>query len=224
MRFLTTRTQSTRVGSSVLAISAPRKNSRSRDAESLFDILENQVIPEFYDHDSEGIPHRWIDRVKESMARLTPRFSSTRMLHEYIKHAYIPAAKALAARIADGAKEAQDILDWSDCVNTHWKHVRIGQIRSAEDGGGRSVTVECWFDDVSIESISVQLYADATGDSIGETMPMRPCHELPGAVNGFLFCCQLAGTRPLSDYSVRVVPEHRSAFVPIENHCILWNR
>ncbi len=195
-----------------------------RDAASLFDVLEKQVIPEFYDRDEDGIPHRWIDRVKESMARLTPQFSATRMMHEYIEHAYLPAARAYAARTADGARLACEVLQWSERVSRHWNHVRIGMQRVTQEADHAKVQVECWLDDISPESVRVELYAEAKGEFPAEKVPMQACRELPGAVNGFLFCGQVGSRRPLSDYAVRVVPFHPAAFIPLENACILWDR
>ncbi len=130
-----------------------------RDAASVFDVLEHHVIPEFYDRDEDGIPHRWVERVKESMARLTPRFSATRMLHEYIEQAYLPAARGFADRSADGARLASELQDWNDSVRSHWSHVRIGQVRSSTEDGQTRVSVECWLDDLPANGANVQLYA-----------------------------------------------------------------
>lgn len=63
-----------------------------RDAEFLFNVLENEVIPLYYDRDSSGIPHRWIQRIKESMSSLGWRFIADRMVKDYATHFYHPAA------------------------------------------------------------------------------------------------------------------------------------
>lgn len=193
-----------------------------RDAASLFDVLENEVIPEFYDRDADGIPHRWIDRVKASMAQLTPQFSATRMLHEYVEHAYLPAARAYSARAADGAKLAADVRKWIDHVKTHWGHVRIGQVRRCENGDERSVSVDCWLDDIPPEFVRVELYAESQGSTPTSIIELSRSDSLPGAVNGFRFAGSIPGTRPLNDYTARIRPQHPAAFVPIENDCILW--
>lgn len=193
-----------------------------RDAESLFNVLENQVIPEFYERDEDGIPHRWVERVKESMARLTPQFSATRMVHEYIEHAYLPAARAYAARSADGAKLAAEILDWHDHTSKHWSHVRVGQVRCSGEDASRTVSVECWLDELSPESIHVELFAEAPAGGTPEIITLKPSGELPGSVNGFVFVGEFSSDRTLNDYTVRIVPYHPDAFVPVENQCILW--
>lgn len=192
-----------------------------RDATSLFDVLENQVIPEFYHRDEDGLPHRWLGRVRESMARLTPQFSATRMLHEYIASAYLPAARAYAARSSENASLAVELLEWNDTVATHWHRVRIGQVRRVQDSDRHQISVECWLDDLPAGGTNVELYAESTaGESV--IIPMARTEALPGAINGYIFCGELPGDRPLSDFTVRVVPYHPSVFIPIENPCILW--
>ena len=72
------------------------------EAEALYDLLEREVIPEFYTRDQQGIPGAWVNRMRESMARLTPRFSTNRAVCEYTERHYLPAAAAYRARAADG--------------------------------------------------------------------------------------------------------------------------
>src|SRR3989475_6783287 len=62
------------------------------EAETLYAVLEREVIPEFYARDERGIPRRWVARMRESMARLTPTFSTNRAVREYTKQHYLPAA------------------------------------------------------------------------------------------------------------------------------------
>jgi starch phosphorylase len=72
-------------------------NSASQDeadAESLYDTLENQIIPLYYgDRGSEDIPHKWVTRIKDSLRTITPQFSTQRMLKEYLERLYLPAMK-----------------------------------------------------------------------------------------------------------------------------------
>lgn len=194
----------------------------ARDAASLLDVLELQVIPEFYDRDEDGVPHRWVERVKESMVQLMPHFSATRMLHEYIEHAYLPAARGFAARAADGARLASELAEWNDRLRRQWNHVRLGQVRCSEESGRHRISVECWLDGIPPDEVRVELYAAATAGELPTTIEMQQSGELGGSINGFLYCGEVPGDRPPSDYTVRIVPHHPAAFVPVENHCILW--
>ena len=71
------------------------------EAEALYDLLEREVIPEFYTRDEQGIPTAWVKRMRESMAQLTPHFSASRSVREYTEQHYLPAAAAYRARAAD---------------------------------------------------------------------------------------------------------------------------
>src|SRR6266850_2041651 len=82
------------------------------EANALYTLLEQQVIPEFYDRDKSGIPAAWVKRVRESMAELTPRFSADRTVREYTEQQYLPAAAAYQARAADNGSMGRQITDW----------------------------------------------------------------------------------------------------------------
>ena len=74
------------------------------EAEALYDLLEREIIPEFYARDEHGIPKAWVTRMRESMAQLTPTFSANRSVREYTEDHYLPAAEAYARRAADKGK------------------------------------------------------------------------------------------------------------------------
>jgi starch phosphorylase len=63
------------------------------DANSLYTLLEDDVIPAFYERDGRGLPRRWLAMVKQAMLTVTPRFSSRRMMKDYAEIAYLPAFK-----------------------------------------------------------------------------------------------------------------------------------
>lgn len=65
----------------------------AEDVESLYDVLEHQIIPLYFERDENGLPHDWIARMKHAMATLTPRFSASRMVRDYVEAAYLPAAE-----------------------------------------------------------------------------------------------------------------------------------
>ena len=76
-------------------------------------VLEREVIPEFYARDEQGIPAAWVARMRESMARLTPRFSANRAVREYTEQHYLPAAAAYRKRAADKGAMGAQMVNWS---------------------------------------------------------------------------------------------------------------
>ncbi len=77
------------------------------EADHLYDILEQQVIPEFYAAIMSGIPTRWVSRMRESMAHLTPRYNANRAVRQYTETYYLPAAKVYQDRCADKGAAAR---------------------------------------------------------------------------------------------------------------------
>ncbi len=92
------------------------------EAEALYELLEQKVIPEFYDRDTNGIPVAWVARIRESMARLTPRFSSNRTVREYTEQHYLPAALTYRKRAENKGAEGRQVVDWRHMVEQKWAH------------------------------------------------------------------------------------------------------
>jgi starch phosphorylase len=80
------------------APSADGDAADAADAESLYQLLENEVVPSYYERDARGVPRRWLAAVKQAMLTITPRFSSRRMLKEYVERAYAPAVIGTARK------------------------------------------------------------------------------------------------------------------------------
>jgi glycogen phosphorylase len=95
------------------------------DAEALYAALENEIIPEFYKHDEQGLPRSWIRRTRESMAVLTPQFSANRTVREYTEEHYVPAAAAYDVRLSGDAKA---FLAWEEEIARHWNEVYFGAL------------------------------------------------------------------------------------------------
>ena len=90
-------------------------------------LLEREVVPAFYDRDADGVPRAWVARMRRSMTDLTMRYSASRMVREYLDKAYLPAAKALRERVADGAAVAKAMAEWDQHLHRAWPGVHIGE-------------------------------------------------------------------------------------------------
>ena len=106
------------------------------EAEALYDLLEREVVPEFYTRDESGIPTAWVARMRESMARLTPRFSANRTVREYTEQHYLPAAAAYRERAADkGAMGKQNGQLANMLWNRNGSKLRFGDVKVQTDSG-----------------------------------------------------------------------------------------
>ncbi|MDE1987365.1 MAG: alpha-glucan family phosphorylase [Alphaproteobacteria bacterium] len=192
------------------------------DAASLYDVLENKVIPEFYDRDVEGLPRAWLNRIRQSMGRLTPVFSGARMLHDYIGQAYLPLAKAIRARQKDHCADAKAMNQWSRTLHRRWPSLHIGNPMITRTETACRLVVPIYLGEVSPASVRVELFADATAEYEPEAVLLHQEHAIPGSTNGYVFAGAVTGSRPLEDYTVRVVPFHPNAFLPAELPLIAW--
>lgn len=195
-----------------------------REAAELLDVLEQQVIPEFYDRDENGIPQHWLRRVQASMSFLTPHFSSDRMVKEYVERAYIPAAKAAFRRAFDGAKLAKELWIWHSQLEQNWKDLHFGEVRVAESDGQWLFTVSVYLGEMPPEAVRVELFAEPTSEFELTVIPMLSDHPLAGSINGFSFTATVPGNRPSEHYTPRIVPWHPEAYVPSEESFILWRQ
>ncbi len=196
----------------------------AREAAQLYDLIEGQVIPAFYERDPRGVPTAWVERMRHSMATLTPRFSSNRMVREYTRDYYAPLASAYRARSARGAALARDILRWRGRIRRHWPAVHFGRLDVHSADHRHLFAIQVYLDDLGPEAVRVELYAEPMAGDCPERHPLTAVSPLPGAVNGWLYQVEVADQRPASDYTVRVRPHHPQASVPLEAAEILWQR
>ena len=193
------------------------------EASDLYRVLEQDVIPLFYhDRDAQGCPRGWIGKMRESMSTLTPRFSSNRMLREYVEHLYLPAAECYASR-QDPVK-GQRLCAWQDAIAQHWDRIHFGELRVDEDAGVWHFSVPVYLDDLDPDFIAVELYGVAPDEGPAELHRMQRGDLLSGAVNSFTYSVGIPKTRAAGEYTPRIVPAFEGARVPIEARQILWYR
>jgi starch phosphorylase len=196
----------------------------AKEAESLYALLENEVIPEFYERDESGMPSKWLGRIRESMARLTPEFSATRAICEYTEDHYLPAASGYRDRAADDGALGLSLLRWKQDLDRHWNTVRFGSVKSETHDGEHFFQAEISPGALTRDQLQVELYADSMHGGMPSIEVMtapEPCPDSPGVLT---YSTHVSATRPASDYTARIVPHHLNAFVPLEADQIVWQR
>ncbi|MGA9665660.1 MAG: alpha-glucan family phosphorylase [Gallionella sp.] len=196
----------------------------ARDAEALYDLLEHEVIPEFYTRNEQGIPVAWVARMRESMAQLTPRFSGCRAEHGYTEQHYLPAASAYLARAADKGRFGVDMINWRHEIEQKWPALRFGEVKVETEGEQRAFEVQVYLDDLDPEAVRVELYANGINGAMPVRVEMKRVRQLVGAINGYAYRAEVSATRPASDYTPRVIPHRAGVAVPLESARILWQR
>jgi len=197
----------------------------AQEAEALYRLLEQEVVPAFYERNADGIPTAWVARIRESMAQLTPAFSTNRMVREYAEQHYLPAAAEYRLRAADDARLAEELEQWHGAITHHWSRLHFGHLEVTHGEDGHHFRVQVYLDELDPEAVRVELYAEAEASgAAAECHRMHRGAELAGSVNSYLFSVDLATDRPADQFTPRIVPTHPRAFIPLEATPILWQR
>jgi glycogen phosphorylase len=194
------------------------------EANALYDLLEQEVIPEFYNRDESGIPTAWVARMRESMARLTPLFSANRAVREYTENYYLPAAAAYHLRSADNGATGRKIVDWSRSLKQNWAMLHFGAVKVETHDGQHMYEVQVFLNGLAPETVKVELYADGIKDGSQVRQQMKCDRVVADASAAAVFSAAVSAARPTENYSVRLIPNLDGVAIPLENAGILWQR
>ena len=194
------------------------------EAEALYALLEREVIPEFYERDEKAMPVRWLERIRESMARLTPEFSASRAIREYTENHYLPAASGYRTRAADDSKVGASLLHWQQNIVRHWNTIRFGRVDIETHDSRHFFRIQVFPGDLNPQELRVELYANpvpGSGRALEAMTVSKASADFPGA---WIYSAEIPASRPASDYTPRIIPNDPNASVPLEASEILWQR
>jgi starch phosphorylase len=193
------------------------------EAEGLYDLIENQVAPRFYDRDSTGVPKHWVQMVRHTLKTLGPKVLATRMVQDYVEQLYAPAALAGRAMAADGFAAARSTSQWRAKVTSAWPGVKVLYVDTqlaghAELGNALQLRAEVALNGLTVDEVSVQAAFGPvdTDDRITATATVA---LIPGdSTEGSTW---FEGAVPLDQtgafgYTVRVLPKDDSLASPAE--------
>ena len=195
------------------------------EAEQLYNVLENEVVSEFYDRNEQGIPTKWLSRMRASMSQLTPQFSAVRTVRQYTEQHYLPAAAAYRSRAALGGTVGTNIVHWERSLREKWASLKFGDLRTASNDGEHEFEVDVYLDGLDPNFIRVELFADAVNDAPTVRQEMTRADPPEGSLpNWTAYRAAVPATRPTTDFTPRIVPKHESVVVPLELDLIRWQR
>lgn len=194
------------------------------EADSMYDLIEHQIAPRFYDRDAAGVPTRWVQSIRHTLATLSPELSAGRMVREYVERLYVPAASAERTISAKSYLPARELADWKARVTAAWPKVHVSHV---ESGGVDSVpqvgdelhlraTVD--LDGLSPDDVEAEVvYGRATESDRLDGVT----HQVLKLDSGDARPAVFAGTVPLAragsfGYTVRVVPKNALLASPAE--------
>lgn len=191
------------------------------EANALYDLLEKNIVPEFYSRNEKGIPENWIKKMRNSMASLTAQFSANRTVRQYTEKCYLPAAASFLDRAADKGTKGKWIVDTRNFLHSKWNEIKFGELKSDKIENGYSFNITIYFDDDIKGQIAAELFADGMNQQSDEIIKMnlQPASQNKDA---HLYCAKVNTKRNSNDYTVRIIPCYQNISVPGEDNWILW--
>jgi starch phosphorylase len=194
------------------------------EADELYRLLEEQVIPEFYQRNERGIPEKWVSRIRTSVATLAPEYSSNRMLRDYVEKYYLPASNLYHQRVDNQAATAKELALWQQQLEQHWSAIYMQNLQVESSDSGHHLCLHVYLDDLSAEHVRVEVYADSPDKNAPWCQVMERKAALQGAINSYVYETTVPADRPADHYTPRLVADHPNAKVPAEEVHIKWYR
>ncbi len=199
------------------------------EANSLYELLETKLVPEFHDRDNAGIPHRWMTRVKESMRTIGGFVGAHRMVRDYVEHLYLPAARSAENLSAHNWGGARDLADYARRLDESWHRVHVDSVNTDEAvgdlGSSREVQAVVCLGDLDESDVEVQLLTGPVGQS-GEITRVTQISMTPGGMvdddhHRYGAHAQLDSAGRMG-VTVRVVPRHRLITNAVDFGNVAW--
>jgi starch phosphorylase len=186
------------------------------ESRALYDILENDILPIFYERGPDGIPRRWVAKMKASMHKLCPMFNTHRMVSEYWDRFYVPAAERGAQLMEHDWENLRKLAKWREKVMYNWTNVAIKAIRLPElsevvVGQAYAVETDIYLGELLPEDVLVEVYAGRVDPSNRYldrfTQEMKPSEAIGDRI--YKYRCEIrfeeAGHFGVN---VRITPNH----------------
>jgi starch phosphorylase len=201
------------------------------EAEEIYDILEREAVPLFYDRGPDGLPHRWIEMMKHSMAKICVHFNSHRMIEEYMEDYYVTAGLAHQILGENRLARARELRDWKQRVRSLWKDVKILDVSLPQGdhialGDDLEVTAMIRLGQLS----DVEVVVDLCYGPVGPDQERIVNRDITGmASDGQVSegTWRFKGIVPCQDtgiygYRVRVLPFHPYLINPLSLSLVTW--
>jgi len=200
------------------------------ESHALYDLLEKDVVPLFYERGSDRLPRGWTRLMKNSMRKLIAQFSTSRMVAEYSQGFYMPSTTRYEEFMKNGMEKAKTLADWKESIHDRWNEVSVTKadiITRGEVQVGGKLEVRCQVHLGSIDpnDVAVELYygpIDSEGNiQKSEAVPMESIGTAGG--NDHVFTgyipCRYSG---MCGFSVRVIPYHPDLIDKYDVERICW--
>ena len=200
------------------------------ESNALYDLLEKEIIPLFYDRDKDERPRSWITRMKTAMLQICPVFNVNRMVREYAVRTYFPAASRSVEFLEDQAAKARALAEWKGKLHRFWPDLRVESVEAAvatkvQVGDDMRVRARVRLGGLGADDVAVQIFhgpIDIHGNiSEGEIVPMTFSGQTDGDLSLFSGAIRYFKSGR-HGFTVRVLPHHDDLSSPFETGILLW--
>ncbi|HEV3197671.1 MAG TPA: alpha-glucan family phosphorylase [Bryobacteraceae bacterium] len=201
------------------------------ESAALYDLLEHDIAPTFYDRSAGGVPRRWTRHMKASIAHLCPQFNMQRVVKEYTADFYELAHLRSRQLMADGSARARGLAAWIARIRALWPQVRVERLESlpaAELTVGSRFRMRAWIHlgSIATDEVTVELYMgriDSEGEiTEGVAIPMQAAGQGRDAVWAFEAAAVPCLKSGRQGYTIRVLPYHRDQTKALLPGAITW--
>jgi len=201
------------------------------EGEAVYSLFEKEIVPLFYDRGEDGMPRRWIARMKASMRTICPMFNTARMLQEYSNRLYAPAASRWRRFSSGRFAAAKSLSQWKRALSRQWAHVRVEKVEANDNselpvGSRVEVHALIHLGEVKPEHVAVELYhgrVDSHGHLVEGSSEQMTCEKnLENGAYSYTgrIPCLSSGQH---GFAVRVVPTHPDLPHKYDTGLILWS-
>lgn len=186
------------------------------EANAIYNVLEKEIVPMYYDRGLDSMPHKWIAMMKKAMATLCPFFNTHRMLIEYTSRYYEPAARDYKKLTTAKGKAVKELVKWKEFMDRSWSQVKIidvdaGQLNDITAHSTLKIKIDVLLGDIPPEHVTVDVYwgeLDASG-KLKDREIIKAVHSKEIEKGRHLFTGKLVCTRTGKfGFRIRVLPYH----------------
>jgi starch phosphorylase len=200
------------------------------ESDAIYELLENEIVPAFYDRGADGLPRRWIEKMKNTLKNLCPVFNTDRMVKEYTNRFYINCSQRHDSLTADNCKLTREFTAWKQFIRSNWDKIRISGIDSQLPEQPivhehYSVTARIELGELNASDVYVELIygvLDAEGQiTEPHKVKMDPVGDKKkgGVPFGAELACETSGRY---GYTVRIMPTHPQLSDPFKMGLMHW--
>lgn len=201
------------------------------DSESIYHVLEEKIIPMYYDRNEKGISTRWVDYMKNSIISTGGKYSTSRMVVDYVEKLYMPLCE-LGNKYFSSLEDVTSYVSWKNELRNNWNDIRIQQMSNLENitmDAGNNIEVSCKVElpNIDKDNVEVQVYYGKILDNgvvkSMDIIPMKLQEKVEDRENTYIYNAKIELTTGGDyGYTFRVMPKHKMLLDPANLDLIKW--